>query len=119
MGQLEDTFMQNDRNNDPRVIVMEHDITSIKATLDRIDVRLESLDNKIDRKFDSLDNKFDRKLEELNRIIASTSNKSDIKDDELGKRIDKLNERLWTNFIFVISGFVGIASLVGRAFHWF
>jgi uncharacterized coiled-coil protein SlyX len=97
-------------NNDTKIAVLENTIVHINETL----VRMESRFDKIDEKFDRLDEKFSEKFDKMD-------NKIDCLRKEMYTGFSKINERLWSNFIWLMSLTLtlagGVAGLIARSFH--
>lgn len=97
----------NKMGNDERIAVLETTINHIDASLigitqelRRLNERIDSFSNRMDGKFDSIDGKF-------NYI-----------EEKLDKKFDKLNDRLWTLFFWMIAGFASILGIMAHGFHW-
>lgn len=110
------------RSNDARIAVLETTILNINSTLiemrqdfrhyaERIDAKIDALDKKIDTKFGILDEKIDTKIEILNIKIDTLDAKFDTK-------FDNLNNRLWSNFLWLMGMIICVAGLVAHALHW-
>lgn len=80
-----------------RIALLEQSITHINDTMLRIEKR-----------FDAVDARFDRI--ELRIDALSGEMKQGFKD---------INNRLWSNFFWMVGGFAGILGLVAHAVHWF
>ena len=78
---------------DTRIALLEQSIEHINQTLLRIEHRFDSMDSKIDTL----------------GIVLGQEMKAGFKD---------INNRMWTNFFFMIGGFAGILGLVAHALHW-
>jgi hypothetical protein len=87
-------------NHESRITRLEVTQENISQALIDIKSTLVSLDNKIDNKFDTLDGK-----------ISNLDKKFDTK-------FDSLNNRLWTNFFWMIGGFASVLGIVAHALHW-
>lgn len=87
----EEFFMKDEKNihRDTQIALLEQSIGHINETLIRFEKRFDSLDNR---------------LEEFNKDM-----KQGFKD---------INNRLWTNFFWMIGGFSGILGIVAHALRW-
>lgn len=80
-----------------RLALLEQSIMHINDTLLRIEKR-----------FDTIDFRFDK--QELQVGAVSTEVKRIFRD---------INQRLWTNFIWMIAGFASVLGVIAHAVHWF
>jgi uncharacterized coiled-coil protein SlyX len=87
-------------SNEARLAVVETTILNINSTLldlkqdmkrgfDRIDTKFEA----VDKKFEAMDRKFDT-------------------------RFDRLENRLWSNFFWLMGMIIGLAGLIAHTQHW-
>lgn len=77
-------------SNDTKIAVLETVAGHIHETLERLERRMDNMDKKLDDKFATLDNK-----------------------------IDLVNSRLWILLFWIISGFIGVLTLIAKVSHWF
>ncbi|MEK6880068.1 MAG: hypothetical protein AABY22_10690 [Nanoarchaeota archaeon] len=80
-------------SNDERMAVLETTINHVNITLEDIKNSINRLNNKMEDGFNMLNNKIDI-------------------------RCDKLNDRLWTLFFWMIGGFAAILGIMAHGFHW-
>ncbi len=90
----------NTVKNDERIAVVETTLNHINVTLDEIKNSLTRIDNKLDSRFDSL------------------TKKIDYINDKFDSRFDTLNNRIWTQFYWMIGGFASIVAVMAHGFHW-
>ncbi len=92
-------------SNDTRLALLEQSIGHINESLKDIKDELKAIDNKVDNGFRNINNKMDNGFQDINNRV------------DTGFR--DINNRLWFNFIWVVGGFIGVLTLIGRLFHWF
>ncbi len=79
--------------DDTRIALLEQSIGFINETMTRLEKRFDSMENKIDTL----------------GIVVTQEMKMGFKD---------VNNRLWTNFFWMVGGFAGVLGLVAHALHW-
>jgi len=102
---------QQPMKNDARIAVLETTILNINATLLDIRQDIKRLSDKVDNRFDAMDKKFDGKIDALDK-------KFDGKFDGMQNRFDSLQNRIWSNFLWLMGGMIGLAGLIAHAQHW-
>ena len=84
---------QKHDDNTTRIAVLETTASHIHETLERIEKRLDSMNEKIDKGF-----------------------------SEVNGRVDKINDRLWSNFLWLLGVIVGVfmsvTGFIAHALHW-
>jgi len=89
---------------------MNRNFDKIEQRFMTVDQRFVSIDqrfNAVDEKINSLEKKMDKRFESIDKRFES-----------IDKRFDSLENRVWSNFIWMMSGFAGLAGLIAHAQHW-
>ena len=60
----------------------------------------------------------DHNMADIKLSLINMDKKIDTKFDILDIKIDSLNNRLWTNFFWMIGGFASTLAIIAHAFHW-
>lgn len=81
-------------SNDERIAVLETTISHTDIALNEIMMEIKRLNDKIDSKIESVHTKIDG-------------------------RFDALNNRLWTEFYWMVGGFASILLIISHGFKWF
>ncbi len=87
-------------SNAERLAILETTILNINSTMLEIKQDLKYGFEKVDQKFDSIDKKF-----------ASMDHKMDSK-------FDSLQNRLWSNFLWLMGMIIGLSGLIAHTQHW-
>lgn len=98
-------------STEERLAVIENTMQHITATLvdikqdmnrglDRIDTKISAMDQKFETKLEAIDHKFECKF---------TANED---------RFSRLENRMWSNFLWLMGGMFGLAGLIAHAHHW-
>ncbi len=95
---------QQSMSNDARVAVLETAFININSTL--LDIR---------RAFDKMESKFESKLDAMDKKFES---KLDAMDKKFDAKFDILQNRLWSNFLWLMSMIIGLAGLIAHTQHW-
>ena len=94
-----------------RVAVLEEIARHTAETLDRIDRRL-----------DALDQRLDSRLEALERRIMDVDRRFDTRLDAMDRRIAGLDQRMDTHFRWLVglylAGFASLLGVMAHGFHW-
>lgn len=101
-------------SNDKRLTILETTILhindslmDIKHELRRQSDRMDRMENRMETRFDAIDKKFDA----VDKKFESLENKFESK-------FDAINNRLWSNFMWLTSMMVGLAGLIAHTQHW-
>ncbi len=105
-------------STEARLTVLENSVQSIHSILldfrqemkrgfDKIDSRFET----IERKIEAQDLKFENKFESVDRKFEAIDRKLDL-------RCDRLESRLWSNFLWLMGMVIGLAGLIAHTQHW-
>jgi hypothetical protein len=76
-------------SNDERIAVLE-------TTINHIDASLMSL------------NQDNKAIVEMIRLL----------NDKFDARFDKLSDRIWSSFLWMIAGFASVLGIIAHALHW-
>lgn len=87
-------------SNEERIAVLETTILSINATL--LDIK-QDIRSQADRT--------NNQIQEVKQDIRYLSDRMDTK-------FDRLESRLWHNFLWLMAMIFGLAGLVAHAYHW-
>lgn len=87
-------------SNDTRTGVLETTIININTTLLDIKHDMNRRFDVIDRKFEVVDHKFD-----------------DL-EKKMDKKFDLLQDRLWSNFLWLMGMIIGLSGLIAHTQHW-
>ena len=89
-----------------------HDLKQdMKRGFDRIDSKFDAMDRKFEAKFDGMDSKFETRFETKDKKFEALDKKFDA-------RCDRLENRLWSNFLWLMGMIIGLAGLVAHTQHW-
>ena len=80
-------------SNDTRLAILETTILNINSVLFDIKHDVKHLSERMDNRFDALDKKFESKF-------------------------DTLNNRIWSNFLWLVGMMIGLAGLIAHTQHW-
>lgn len=98
-------------SNGARIAVLETTILNINSTLLRIDNKIDGLGSTLENKINSLEDKLENKINTMEQKIEN-------KFDTVDRKFDMLHNRIWSNFIWLMSGMIGLAGLIAHAHHW-
>lgn len=118
---------QQSMSNDARLAILETAFININSTL--LDMRraFDKMDSKFESKFDAFDKKFESKLDAMDKKFESKLDaidkkfeaKLDAMDKKFDSKFDILHNRLWSNFLWLMSMIIGLAGLIAHTQHWF
>ena len=130
-------MMQNKQTNDSyydtSLALLEQSIGHINETLirfekrfDRIDERMDSMENKLNSRIDSMENKLDLRIDSMEYKSEQQYNKLDSRINSMEYKSDqqynKLDARIDSNFKWLlgmmIAGFGSLLGIVSHGFHW-
>lgn len=105
-------------STEARLTVLENSVQNINSILldfrqemkrgfDKIDSRFES----IERKLDAQDTKFENKFDKFEAKLETKFNAQD-------KRFDRLENRLWSNFFWLMGIMISLGGLIAHTQHW-
>lgn len=109
-------------SNDARIAVLETTILNINSTMidirqdvkrlsDKVDNKIDALETKMDSKIDALEAKMDKKFDAVDSKFTSLEVKMD-------NKFESLNNRIWSNFLWLMSMMIGLAGLLAHTQHW-
>jgi hypothetical protein len=75
-------------------------MTDIKRSVDKLDNKIDGLETKMDSKFGAMDSKIDTL------------------ETKMDSKFDAVQNRLWSNFLWLMSMIIGLAGLIARTQHW-
>ena len=102
---------ETNMSNDARIAVLETTILNINSNLLEIKQEMKFSSEKMDRRFDAFEKKMDSKFDRLEK-------KMDSKFDGVDSKFDAIQNRLWSNFLWLMSMIIGLAGLIAHTQHW-
>jgi Skp family chaperone for outer membrane proteins len=129
---------QRSMSNDGRIAILETAFININSTLldmrrafdkmeSKFESKLDTMDKKVESKLDAMDKKFESKLDAMDKKFESKldiidkkfESKLDAMDKKFDSKFDILHNRLWSNFLWLMSMIIGLAGLIAHTQHWF
>jgi uncharacterized coiled-coil protein SlyX len=116
-------FRQEMRRGFDKIDVLDSKLEAKLDALDnKLETKLDALDNKFETKLDALDNKFETKLDALDNKFETKFGAQDKKFESLCNKIDamgdKIEARMWSNFLWLMGMIIGLAGLIAHTQHW-
>jgi chromosome segregation ATPase len=115
-----------ERYRDERLAVLETVIGHINTNLEKIDKRFDSIDQrfeKIDQRFEKMEQRFEKIDQRFEKMDQKFEQKFDKIDYDMRQGFAKVNDRLWSNFLWLIGLILatsgGLFTLMAHGFHWF
>ena len=102
------------------------DVADLRASVTRLDAKIDVLGHRLDAKIDALGHRLDAKIDALgDRLdgkIDALGHRLDGKIDRLDLRIDTVDAKLDRHFLvlggMIVTLAVGMAGLMAKGFHW-
>lgn len=99
-------------HNETRIALLEQNLSAIADTLIRMEKR-----------FDKIDDRFTKSETKLEDSIHKLEDKLDKKLEEIRSEYRSINNRLWSNFLWMLGTMFTLAGLCGgimaKGFGWF
>ena len=109
-------------SQETRVAILEEIAKNTNDSLKEIKVSLRSLDDSMRQGFARVDQDmkqgFARVDQDMKQGFAKADQRFEKVDQEMKQGFRDVNNRMWTNFIWTITGFVSILALIAHVFHW-
>ena len=90
-----------------RVALLEQSIGHINETLLRIE-----------KGFDAVDFRFDRIEKRIDALSDDMKQRIDALSDDMKQGFKDINNRMWSNFLWMIGSFAAVLALIAHAVKW-
>lgn len=112
-------------SNETRIAILETTILNINSCLLEMRQDMKRLSDKIDDKFDAMDKKFEAKFDAIDNKFNGVNSKFDImekkfdaKFEAMDNKLERIQERIWSNFLWLMGMIIGLAGLIAHTQHW-
>lgn len=109
-------------SNDVKIALLENTIIHINEGLQRIEKRFDSVEQEIRSMRQELRQEIQKEVgsvrQEMHQEIGSVRQEMGSMRQEMHQGFKSINDRLWSNFLWLMGMIIGLAGLTAHGLHW-